>query len=196
LSFPQKNITRSIVKFFPKIDINLLDPEKESAEIKEDLLMLQQGKADYRIQNGLLSLKINQLLYPYALKYPFYWQMIATMFRRSKFRIEFKEVNSYFEFYSIIFQRLNKFMEKSYEPARKYEEIFDILDRLNEVIKPMSDDPKAKIHLHKKYIEIRLLSTQDAFTKVSSIALSNQNQYIKENYPKVQQLFLDLVNLY
>jgi len=195
-SFPQKNITRSIVKFFPKIDINLLAPEKESAEIKEDLLMLQNGKVDYRIQNGLLSLKINQLLYPYALKFPYYWQMIATMFKRSKFRIEFKEVNSYFDFYSIILQRLNNFMEKSYEPGRKYEEINDVLNRLNEVIKPMSDDPKAKIHLHKKFIEIRLLSTKDAFKKVSSIALSKQNQYIKQNYPKVQQLFLDLVNLF
>ncbi|MHA1475422.1 MAG: hypothetical protein ACTSQ5_09565, partial [Promethearchaeota archaeon] len=78
----------------------------------------------------------------------------------------------------------------------KYEEILDILKRLNEVIKPMSDDPKAKIHLHKKYIEIRLLSTKDAFKKVSSIALSKQNQYIKQNYPEVQQLFLDLVNLF
>ena len=176
-SFPQKNLSRSIVKFFPQINLLSLDPNNEPAEIKEDLLKFQQGKVkDYRIQNGLLSLKINKLLYPYALKYPFYWQMIATMFKRSKFRIEFKNVNSYYEFYSIILQRLNKFMEKSYEPGRKDEEILAIINRLHEEIKPMSDDPRAKIHLHKKYIEIRLLSSQAAFNKVTSIAISKQNK--------------------
>jgi len=196
LSLPQKDLTRSLVKFFPRIDINLIDPEKEPADIKEDLLKLQQGNVDYRIQNGLLSLKINQLLYPYALKYPFYWQMIPTLFKRSRYRITFNNINSFFEFYSIILQRLTQFIEKSYEPGRKDEGILEILNRLNEEIKPMSDDPKAKIHLHKKYIEIRLLSTQAAINKVTSIALSKQNHYIKKSYPKIQQLFLDLINLF
>lgn len=195
-SFPQKDLSRSLVKFFPRIDLLSLNPENESAEIKEDLINLQQGKEDYRVQNGLLSLKINQLLYPYALKYPFYWQMSATMFKRSKFRIDFNNVNSYYEFYFIILQRLNNFMEKSYEPGRKYEEILDILNQLNEVIKPMKNDPNTKIHLHKKYIEIRLLTTQAAFKKVSSIGLSKQNQYIKLTYPKLQQLFLELNELF
>ncbi len=196
LSLPQKDITRSLVKFFPRIDINLLDPEKEPVEIKEDLIKLQQGNVNYRKQNGLLSLKINKILYPYALKYPFYWQMIATLFKRSRYRITFNNVNSFFEFYTIILQRLTQFIEKSYEPGRKDKEILAIINRLHEEIKPMNDDPKAKIHLHKKYIEIRLLSTQAAINKVTSIALSKQNQYIKQIYPKVRQLFFDLVNLF
>lgn len=196
VSLPEKNMTRSRIKFFPKIDIKSIDPEKESTEIKEDLLKLRQNKLNNRQENGLLSLKINQLLYPYALKYPYYWQMIYTLFKRSKFRIEFNNISSYFEFYSIILSRLKQFIEKSYEPARKDEKILDILNRLNEEIKPMSDDPKATIHLHKKYIEIRLLSTQAAINKVTSIALSKQNHFIKQTYPEIQQLFLELVELF
>ena len=196
LSLPQKNITRSLVKFFPKIDINKMDPEKQSPEIKEDLLKLRQNKLNYRQQNGLLSLKINQRLYPYALKYPYYWQMIFTLFKRSKFRMEFNNVNSYFEFYTIILNRLKQFIEKSYEPGRKDEEILEILNHLNEAIKPMSDDPKAKINLHRKYIEIRLLSTQAAINKVTSIVLSKQNHYMKQAYPKIQQLFIELIEIF
>ena len=191
VSLPQKDMTRSLVKFFPIIDIHKIDPEKESPEIKKDLLKLRQKKLSYQQQNGLLSLKINQCLYPYALKYPYYWQTIYTLFKRSKFRIEFNNVNSYYEFYTIILSRLKQFIEKSYEPARKDEKILDILNRLNEAIKPMSDDPNAIIHLHRKYIEIRLLSTQAAINKVTSIALSKQNHYIKQAYPKIQQLFLE-----
>jgi len=195
-SFPQKDLTRSVVKFFPRIDIKSLDLNKEPPEIKEDLLKIKQDKVHYRMQNGLLSLKINQLLYLYALKYPFHWQMTATLFKRSRYRIAFDNINSFYEFYSIINQRLIQFIKKSYEPGRKDEEILDILNNLNEEIKPMKDDPKAKIKLHKKYIEIRLLSTEDAIKKVTSIVLSKQIPYIKQTYPIIQSLFLELNKLF
>jgi len=195
-TIPQKDMTRSYVKFFPMIDINLLDPEKEPPEIREDLLKLRENKLNYRKQNGLLSLKINQLLYPYAIKYPYYWQMIYTLFKRSSYKIKFDKIQSYYEFYSIILIKLKNFIEKSYEPGRKDNEILEIINRLNEEIKPMSEDPKAHFNLHKKYIEIGLLSSQAAVNKVTSIALSKQNQYIKRTYPQIQQLFLDLIHLF
>lgn len=196
LSLPEKDMSRSRVKFFPKIDINLLDPDKESPEIREDLLKLRQNKLNYRQQNGLLSLKINQLLYPYALKYPYYWQMIYTLFKRSSYKIEFNNVKSYYEFYTIILKRLKTFIEKSYEPGRKDTRILEIINLLNDEIKPMNVDPKTKFNIHRKYIQIGLLSTQAAINKVASIALSKRNHYVKQNYPKIQQLFLELINLF
>jgi len=195
-SFPQKDLTRSLVKFYPPINMQELDPLKEPPLLKEEVLKLQQGLLSEREKNSLLALKINQVLYPSALEYPYYWQMVYTLFKRSQFRIQFENVTSYFEFYTIIIHRLEQFMEKTYEPGRKEKEIFEILGKLSKEIEHFRDDPKAKILFRKKYIEIGLLSSKAAFNKAVSIALARRSVYIKKQFPNLKTLFLELVALF
>ncbi len=195
-SFPQKDLTRSLVKFYPPVDMQKLDPLKEPLLLKEEVLKLQQGLLSDREKNSLHALKINQVLYPSALEYPYYWQMVYTLFKRSQFRIQFDDITSYFEFYTILIQRLEQFMEKSYEPGRKDKEILNVLGRLSEEIEHLREDPKAKILFRKKYIEIGLLSSKAAFNKAVSIALARRSTYIRKQFPKLQTLFLELVALF
>ncbi len=195
-SFPQKDLTRSLVKFYPPINMQELDPLKEPPLLKEEVLKLQQGLMSEREKNSLLALKINQVLYPSALEYPYYWQMVYTLFKRSQFRIQFENVTSYFDFYTILIHRLEQFMEKTYEPGRKEKEIFEILGKLSEEIELFRDDPKAKILFRKKYIEIGLLSSKAAFNKTVSIALARRSIYIRKHFPRLQTLFLELVALF
>ena len=196
VSIPQKDMSRSLVKFYPPINMRELDPIKEMPLLKEEVLKLQQGEMSQRHKNSLLALKINQVLYPSALEYPYYWQMVYTLFKRSQFRIQFDNVTSYFEFYTILIQRLEEFMEKSYEPGRKNKEILDVLEKLSEEIELLREDPKAKILFRKKYIEIGLLSSKAAFNKAVSIALARRNIYIRKQYPRLQTLFMELVALF
>ena len=195
-SYPQKDLTRSLAKFFPPINMHDLAPAKESPLLKEEVLKFQQGLLSVREKNSLLALKINQILYPAALKYPYYWQMVYTLFKRSQFRITFENVSSYFEFYSILLHRLVQFMETTYEPGRKNKEIMEILEKLTNEIELLREDPKAKLVFRKKYIEIGLLSSKAAFNKAISIALARRRLYIRKQYPGLETLFLDLVALF
>lgn len=195
-SFPQRDLTRSLVKFYPPINMHNLDPDKESPLLKEEVLKLQQGLLSVREKNSLLALKINQILYPSALEYPYYWQMVYALFKRSQFRISFENVTSYYEFYSILLHRLEQFMETTYEPGRRNSEILEILGKLTDEIELLREDPKAKLAFRKKYIEIGLLSSKAAFNKAVSIALARRRIYIRKQYPGLEALFLDLVALF
>ncbi|QEE15137.1 hypothetical protein DSAG12_00960 [Promethearchaeum syntrophicum] len=195
-SFPQKDMSRSLVKFYPPINMQELDPLNEPPLLREEVLKLRKGLMSEREKNSLLALKINQVLYPSALEYPFYWQMVYTLFKRSQFRIYFDDITTYFEFYTILLHRLKQFMEKTYEPERKDKEIFKVLEKLTEEIELLHKDPKAKILFRKKYIEIGLLSSKAAFNKAVSIALARRSIYIKKEFPNLQVLFLELVSLF
>jgi len=196
VSIPQKDMSRSLVKFYPPINMRELDPLKEPPLLKEEVLKLHQGQLSQRNKNSLLALKINQVLYPSALEYPYYWLMVYTLFKRSQFRIQFDNVTSYFEFYTIFLQRLEQFMEKTYEPGRKDKEISKVFEKLTEEIELLREDPKAKLLFRKKYIEIGLLSSKAAFNKAVSIALARRNIYIRKQYPKLKALFLELLEIF
>ena len=87
-------------------------------------------------------------------------------------------------------------MEKSYEPGRKNKKIMEILEKLTKEIELLREDPKTKLVFRKKYIEIGLLSSKAAFNKVVSIALARGSLYIRKQYPGLEVLFLELVDLF
>ncbi|MHA1584860.1 MAG: hypothetical protein ACTSWL_06370 [Promethearchaeota archaeon] len=192
LSFPIHNLKHSKIIFFEPINLNNinLNQSKFTGEIRKDIQKYRSDELNEKKKVALLALLINQRLYPFALKFPFYWQVIYTFQKRSSFRIEFKDISTYYEFFSIIITRLRDLILKSYEPGRLDSQILSVLNEIQNKIEPLKKDenPNIKIEIKHKYIEIGRLTAKRAFKKVNSIIQSIQNSYIKSSYPEIVQL--------
>jgi len=186
------------VVFFPPIDPHKIDFKKISPALHKDLEEYKAGTLEEAKKHALLSLLINRRLYPFVLKYPFLWQEAYLFHNRSAFRIKLENIRSYYEFYSIIVERLHVLIKKSYEPGRPDALILEKLHQIQIVIQPLQIDPHMGIqmNLDNAFIELGRLTTKRVFKKIVSIVKTKQNQYVSETYPEIAILFADLVRLF
>jgi hypothetical protein len=146
------------------------------------------GTLNKKQKYGLISLLINRKLNPYILQYPFLWQGAFLLFDRTELRIRFKNVKSYLEMLKITISKLSLFIQNSYEPGRKDEEIFEKLKSLSAELEELDEDPSDILTLKNKYIEIARLNGKNVFKKVISILLSYQNPYFKQKHNFISRL--------
>lgn len=193
LSFPTDDIRKTKLIILEEMDLMKLDPNEEESLIKDELLKFQSGKLTKKAKYGLLSLKINEFLNPLILKFPFYWEELYSFKKKSSFRINFKEVNSYYKFLELTIEQLKKFIENSYEPGRDDQKIITVLEDIKKEMKTLIREKEEDFHIHNKFIEIGNLNTFQAIKKVVSIALAYQTIFIKENYSNIENLLKKLI---
>lgn len=198
LSFPMKNLKHSKVVFFNPIDPHKVDLKRIPPELQKDLEAYCAGALEESKQHAILSLLINKRLYPFVLKYPFLWLELYLFHKRSAFRIKFENITSYYEFFSIIVERLQIFINKSYEPGRSDALIGEKLNQIQTATHPMQNDPHVgiRMELDNAFIELGRLSSRHVFKKIASIVKMKQNLYIREKYSEISILFADLAHLF
>ncbi|MHA1618939.1 MAG: hypothetical protein ACTSVZ_06615 [Promethearchaeota archaeon] len=198
LSFLRKNLKYSKVVFFKPIDPHKVHFKTIPPALHKDLEEYKAGTLEKAKKHALLSLLINRRLYPFVLKYPFLWQEAYLFHKRSAFRIKLDNIRSYYEFYSIIVERLHVLIKKSYEPGRPDALILEKLHQIQIAIQPLQVDPHMGIQMDidNVFIELGRLTSRRVFKKIVSIVKSKQNQYVSATYPEISILFADLVQLF
>jgi hypothetical protein len=187
-STPTKNLKFSVVKFLPEINPMTMDISNEDQTLQKEIVKFRNGTLNKKQKYGLISLLINRKLNPYILQYPFLWQGAFLLFDRTELRIRFKNVKSYLEMLKITISKLSLFIQNSYEPGRKDEEIFEKLKSLSAELEELDEDPSDILTLKNKYIEIARLNGKNVFKKVISILLSYQNPYFKQKHNFISRL--------
>ncbi len=196
IAIPKHNLKHSLVKFLPEVYPQTMDISKESEILKNEIINFRNNTLTKKQQYGLISLLINRELYPYVFKYPYLWQEAFLFFDRTKFRIELKDVNSHFEMFSLLVNRLSQFIDKTYEPGRNDVKIIQEIQKLNIDLEKMEKDPRDKLRITNKYIELGRLSGKSAFTKAISIILKFQTAYIKQNYKQISEKLNYILNFF
>ena len=196
MAIPKHNLKHSLVKFLPEISPQTMDISKESEILKNEIINFRNNALTKKQRYGLISLLINRELYSYVFKYPYLWQEAFLFFDRTKFRIELKDVNSHFEMFSILINRLRQFIEKTYEPGRKDGEILQIIKEINIDLEKMKKDPKDNLRINNKYIELGRLNGKNAFIKAISIILKFQSVYIRQNYKQISEKLNSILDFF
>ena len=109
-----------------------------------------------------------------------------------------EKITSYYEFFSIIVERLLTLIKKSYEPGRSDALILEKLIQIQTAIQPMKIDPNTEMRmdLDHAFIELGRLTSRRAFKKIASIVKAKQNQYVRDTYPEISVLFADLAHIF
>ena len=195
-TYPRQNLKFSVVKFLPEVNPLTMDISNENQTLQREIIKYRNGTLNKKQKYGLLSLLINRKLNPYLLQYPFLWQGAFLFFDRTELRIKFKNVKSYLEMLKITISKLILFIQNSYEPGRRDEEIFKNLKNFSAELEEMGEDPKDIMTLKNKYIEISRLNGKNVFNKVISILLSYQNTYFKQKHDIISQRLNSLLKLF
>ena len=196
ITSPKQNLKFSVVEFLPEVNPMTMDISKEDLTLQKEIVNFRNGTLSKKQKYGLLSLLINRKLNPYLLQYPFLWQGAFLFFDRTELRIRFKNVKSYLEMLKISISKLSLFIQNSYEPGRKDEEISNYLISFTAEIEEIEEDPRDILALKNKYIEISRLNGKNVFKKVIYILLSYENSYIKQNHIFISQRLNSLLNLF
>ena len=196
ISIPKHSLKHSLVKFLPEVCPQTMDISKENEILKNEIRNFRNNALTKKQRYGLISLLINRELYPYVYRYPYLWQEAFLFFDRTKFRIELKNVNSHFEMFSLLVNRLSQFIEKTYEPGRNDIQILQEIQKLDVYLEKMEKDPRDKLRIANKYIELGRLSGKNTFTKAVSIILKFQTAYIRQNYKQISEKLNSILNLF
>lgn len=194
LSLSETDLSRSTTYFFNELNLENEIGRLDDTFLKKTLQDFSNGQLSKKDKFGLLTLMINKLLNPYILKYPFYWEELFYFMKKTQFKIQYHEINSYYDFFKVTIERLRFLIENSYEPNRDDQKILLFLAQIEKEIQPLILEEKDKFNLDKKYIELGRLNGHDAIEKVVSIVLSYQNEFILKNYPQIDLLFKELLD--
>lgn len=196
IAIPKHNLKHSLIKFLPEICPQTMDISKVNEILKNEIIKFRNNALTKKQRYGLISLLINRELYPYVFKYPYLWQEAFLFFDRTKFRIEFKDVDSHYEMFSILVNRLSQFIDKTYEPGRNDNIILQEIQKLSIDLEEMEKDPEDKLQITNKYIELGRLNGKDAFTKAISIILKIQTAYIRQNYKQISEILNSILDFF
>ncbi len=185
IAIPKHELKHSVVRFFPEISIHTMKISSETEILKQEIINFRNGTLNKKQIYGLHSLLINRQLHPYILKYPFLWQGSFLFFKRTQFRIQLKELNSYRELLQTVLIKLDLFINKTYEPGRNDEIILQEIQGLSIDLEKIEKDPNDKLQINNKYIELGRLNGKDAFTKVISILEKFHTLNIRQNYEQI-----------
>ena len=194
IAIPKHELKHSVVRFFPEISINTMNISSETEILKHEIINFRNGTLNKKQIYGLHSLLINRQLSPYILKYPFLWQGSFLFFKRTQFRIQLKDINSYREFLQTVLIKLELFINKTYEPGRNDELILQEIKRISIDLEEMEKDPKDKLQITNKYIELGRLNGKNAFIKVISILEKFQTPNIRQNYKQISEKLNSILN--
>jgi hypothetical protein len=190
ICLPGKNLKHSIVKFLPEISLQTCNLEGYHSKLQQDLIKYRNGELPYTKHFGLLSTIINKQLYPNILTHPYLWQASYLFFERTQFRITLKNITHLGTLFRISAERLLQFMEKSYEPGRKDEQIVPLLEEWLKAATECEKNGKdvGMCQIRNKYIEIGRLNSAAAFRKVLHIIRSHQSSAFRQQYPEFDKL--------
>ena len=194
IAIPKHELKHSVVRFLPEISVEDMDINQETKILKQEIINFRNGNLNKKQQYGLHSLLINRQLSPFILKYPFLWQGSFLFFKRTQFRIQLKDINSYREFLQTVLIKLERFINKTYEPGRNDELILQMIQRISIDLEKMEKDPNDKLKIINKYIELGRLNGKDAFTKVNSILEKFQTPNIRQNYRQISEKLNSILN--
>ncbi len=197
---PKKDIAHSLVKFIGPLDVKepLQRLEGRTQEpylslLNRDIELIRNDRADKKIKNGVLSLKLHRLLYPYVLKAPYYWEEILNYQKRLQLELKIEYSTTYPELLFSVCGELEKIIDNSYEPGRKDKELKRKLLEIRSLCEQTPDDEGTlKTPLKNKKIDLSKLSTTQAISKVVNIVASYKPLVNSLNLDRIHTLFISL----
>ncbi len=131
----EKNLKYSHLKIYPELDIRDISVDDvEDPILREEIKKFQADKLPQKAQYGLVSLLINQRLFPYILKYPFLWEEAIPYLKRSSYKFIPEKTPTYAEVFPSLVDFYKDFIENSYEPGRNDQHIMDTLEDLKQKV--------------------------------------------------------------
>ncbi|MHA1561080.1 MAG: LpxL/LpxP family acyltransferase [Promethearchaeota archaeon] len=196
VALPRHNLKHSLVKFFPEVNPMTMKLSSESKTLQKEILNFRRGNLTKKQKYGLLSLLINRELYPNLLRHPFLWQGAFLFFERTQFQIHLNDIQSYKQLLEEILPKLNLYINKTYEPGRKDDKILQEIQRLSNDLEKITIEPREKLQINNKFIELGRLNGRAVISKTISIIKSFQNSYIKLKYKKINEKLDSLRNFF
>ena len=187
VALPRHNLKHSLVKFLPEVNPMAMNLSSESQTLQKEILDFRRGNLTKKQKYGLISLLINRELYPYLLEYPFLWQGAFLFFERTQFKIHLNNIQSYNQLLKEILPKLNLFVRNNYEPGRNDNKILQIIEEITSDLENIVQEPREKLQINNKFIELGRLNGRNAFSKTISIIKSFQNSYIKLKYKDINE---------
>ena len=187
VALPKHNLKHSLIKFLPEVNPKTMNISSESKNLQNEILDFRKGNLIKKQKYGLISLLINRELYPHLLQNPFLWQGAFLFFERTQFRIQLKDIKSYRELLQTVLIKLELFINKTYELGRNDEAILQEIQKLSTDLKEIEKDPKDRLWINNKYIELGRLNGKDAFTKIITILEKLQPINIQQNYKQISE---------
>jgi len=185
VALPRHNLKHSLVKFLPEVNPMTMNISSESKTLQKEILNFRREKLTKKQKYGLISLLINRELYPNLLRHPFLWQGAFLFFERTQFRIKLNEIRSYNQLLKEILLKLDLLVRSTYEPGRDDGKILQIIEEINSDLENIVQEPKEKLQIDNKFIELGRLNGRTAISKTISIIKSFQNSYIKLKYKDI-----------
>jgi len=187
VALPKHNLKHSLVKFFPEVNPLTMNISSESKTLQKEILDFRRGNLTKKQKYGLLSLLINRKLYPNLLRHPFLWQGAFLFFERTQFQIHLNDIQSYKQLLKEILPKLDLYVRSTYEPGRDDGKILNIIEEINSDLENIVQEPREKIQIDNKFIELGRLNGRDVISKTISIIKSFQNSYINLKYKKINE---------
>jgi len=196
VALPKHNPKHSLVKFLPEINPMSMNISSESNTLQNEILNFRREKLTKKQKYGLISLLINRQLYPYLLEYPFLWQGAFLFFERTQFKIHLNDIQSYKQLLEEILPKLDLYVRNTYKPGRDDNKILKIIEEINSFLEKIIQEPREKLQINHKFIELGRLNGRTVISKTISIIKSFQNAYIKLKYKIINEKIESLKNFF
>ena len=196
VALPRHNLKHSLVKFLPEVNPMTMNISSESKTLQNEILDFRRGNLTKKQKYGLISLLINRELYPNLLRHPFLWQGAFLFFERTQFQIHLNNIQSYNQLLNEILPKLKLFVGATYEPCRDDGKILQIIEEINSDLENIIQEPRDKLQIDNKFIELGRLNGKNAISKTISIIKSFQIPYIKLKYKDINEKLDSLRNFF